>query len=201
MDDWEVPVSEVHNWTYTLINLIDFANVTMFRDRAMEAPLNERDILLLACEGEVLRNHAAVSDHVTTWRDNVAVEPIRAPPIHPFDSHRRVFSFLNDEPYIPSEVLDDVPALDAHEYDRWFLLTLLGKPRYDDRKVSEKRKILWRLVHHDPYTEPDDWEDFLRSKRDNRTQHHRASRDEPTDMIYDNTASVSPSGLTTTMSS
>ncbi|PBK62490.1 hypothetical protein ARMSODRAFT_964170, partial [Armillaria solidipes] len=38
----------------------------------------------------------------------------------------------------------------------------------------------------------------LRSKRDNRTQHHRASRDEPKNTIYDNTASISPSGLTTT---
>ncbi len=126
-----------------------------------------------------------------------AVVPSHAPPIRPFDSHRRVFSYLNDEPYTPGEAPDDAPTLDtlAHEYDRWFLLTLLGKCR----KASEGRKILWRLVHHDPYTEPNDWEDFLRSKRDNRTQHHRASRDEPKNTIYDNMASVGPLGLTTMM--
>ncbi|KAK0221145.1 hypothetical protein EDD85DRAFT_862034, partial [Armillaria nabsnona] len=83
----------------------------------------------------------------------------------------------------------------------WFPLTLLGKPHYDDRKASEERKILWRLTHHDPYTEPDDWENFIQGKKNERTQNHRASRDKPTNTIYDNTASISPSGLTTTMPS
>ncbi len=126
-------------------------------------------------------------------------EPRAAYP--PIRLHRRVFSFLNDELYNPGEVPDDAPIVDAHEYNRWFLLTLLGKPRYDDRKASEEWKILWRMVQHDPYTEPDDWEDFLRSKRDKMAQNHRARRDEPTNTIYNNIATVSPSGLTTTMPS
>ncbi|KAK0435559.1 hypothetical protein EV421DRAFT_2022507 [Armillaria borealis] len=197
MEDWEVPVSEIRSWTYTLIEVFGFETVVAFRNRAIESPLDERGALLLACEGEVLRqrNHAAVSDRVTAWRNNVAVVLSHAPPIHPFDSHRRVFSFLYDEPYTPGEAPDNAPTLDIREYDRWFLLTLLGKPRYDDRKASEEQKILWRLVHHDPHTEPDDWEDFLRSKRDDRIQHHRASRDEPKNTIDDNTASISPSGV------
>ncbi|PBK90506.1 hypothetical protein ARMGADRAFT_1082754 [Armillaria gallica] len=164
----------------------------------MENPLNEREGLFV-CESA--RNHATVRDRVTAWRNNVAVVPSREPPIHPSDSHRHVFSFLNDELYTPGEVLDDASTVDAHEYDRSFLLTLLGKPRYYNRKASEEQKILWRLVQHDLYIKPDNWEDFLRSKRDKMTQNHRAGRDEPTNTIYDNTASVSPSGLTTTMPS
>ncbi|KAK0433239.1 hypothetical protein EV421DRAFT_1910235 [Armillaria borealis] len=113
----EVPVSEIRDWTYTLINLFGYGNVMSFRDKAMENPLNERAVLLLACEGEVLRNHAAVSDRVTAWRNNVAVVPSHAPPIHPFDLQRRVFSFLNDEPYTPGEPPDDAPTLDAREYE------------------------------------------------------------------------------------
>ncbi|KAK0433246.1 hypothetical protein EV421DRAFT_1741695 [Armillaria borealis] len=188
-EDWEVPVSEIREWTYTLIELFGYGSALSFRDKAMESPLNERAVMLLACEGEVLRNYAAVSDRVTAWRNNVTVVPSHAPSIHPFDSHRRVFSFLNSEPYTPGEAPDDAPTLDAGDYERWLLLTVLGKPRHDDRKASEGRNILWRLVHHDPRTEPYDWEDFLRSKRDDRTQHHRASRDERTNAIYDNTAS------------
>ncbi|PBK62468.1 hypothetical protein ARMSODRAFT_980734 [Armillaria solidipes] len=188
-EDWEVPASEIREWTYTLIDLFGYENVLYFRDKAMESPLNERAVMLLACEGEVLRNHTAVCDRVTAWRNNVTVVPSHAPPIHPFDSHRRVFSFLNDEPYNPGEAPDDAPTLDAGDYERWLLLTVLGKPRHDDRKASEGRNILWRLVHHDPRTEPYDWEDFRHSKRDDRTRHHRASRDERTNAIYDNTAS------------
>ncbi|KAK0221138.1 hypothetical protein EDD85DRAFT_861991 [Armillaria nabsnona] len=101
----------------------------------------------------------------------------------------------------PGKVPDDAPTLRAHEYERWLLLTLLGKPRHDDRKASEERKILWRLVHHDPYMEPDNWEDFIRSKKNERTQNHHASRDEPTNTIYDNTAFINLSGLTTTIPS
>ncbi|PBK62450.1 hypothetical protein ARMSODRAFT_605594 [Armillaria solidipes] len=56
-------------------------------------------------------------------------------------------------------------------------------------------------MHQDPHREPENWADFLRSKRDNETRHHRASRDELTNAIYSNTAPVSPSGLTTTMPS
>ncbi|KAK0221141.1 hypothetical protein EDD85DRAFT_1028373 [Armillaria nabsnona] len=195
MEDWKVPVSEIRSWTYTLIEVFGFETVVAFRNRAIESPLEERGALLLACEGEVLRNHAAVSDRVTAWRNKITVVPSHVPPVHPFDEHRRVFSFLNDEPYTPGKAPDDTPTLDSREYDRWFLLTLLGKPHYDDRKASEGRKILWRLMQHDPYTEPDDWENFLRSKRDERTQHHHASHDEPTNHIYNNMPSVSPLGV------
>ncbi len=71
MEDWEVPVSEICSWTYTLactiaymkgssliatlqIGLFGYRNVMYFRDKAMENPLNKRAVLLLACEGEVL---------------------------------------------------------------------------------------------------------------------------------------------------
>ncbi|KAK0209605.1 hypothetical protein IW262DRAFT_515280 [Armillaria fumosa] len=173
--------------------------VVNFRNRALEGPLDEKGRLHLACEGEVLRHHAAVRDQVEAWRDNVAVIPSHSPPIHPFDSHRRVFSFFSDNPYTPGEAPDDAPTIEAltREYDRWFLLTLLGKFGYDDRKASEGQNILWRLVHHNSSVEPDNREDFLRSKRDDRTQHHGAGHDEPTQTIYNNTASVSPSGLMT----
>ncbi|KAK0209504.1 hypothetical protein IW262DRAFT_1468758 [Armillaria fumosa] len=201
MDDWEVPVSEIRSWIYSLIEYWGFDTVVRFRNRALEGPLHERSVQLFACEREVLENHAAANDHIRAWRNNVVVVPSYSPPIHPFDAHRHVFAFFNDEPYTPGEAPNDVPPLRAliHEYDRWFLLTLLRKFRYDDREASEGRNILWRLVHHDPYTEPYDCEEFMRRKRDNRTQNHRASRDEPTKAIYDNTTSVSPSGLTSTM--
>ncbi len=135
------------------------------------------------------------------WRNNVAVVPSHTPPIHPFNLHRRVFAFLNDKPYTTGEVPDDPPTLDGREYDMWFVLILLGKPHYDDRKASEEQKILWCLMHHNPHSEPNDWGDFLLSKRDERTQHHRASRDEPTNHIYNNMPSVSPLGFTTMMPS
>ncbi|KAG7446152.1 uncharacterized protein BT62DRAFT_155813 [Guyanagaster necrorhizus] len=140
-----------------------------------------------------------VTEQVMAWRSNIDVVPNHAPPIHPFDSHRRLLSILNDSSYDPSEVPDDTPTLNAHEWDRWFLLTLLGKQRYDDRKASEERELLWRAIQHDPLTDPNDWLDFMRSKRDDETQHHRAMRDEQTNEIYDNMTSISPSALATMM--
>ncbi|PBK90535.1 hypothetical protein ARMGADRAFT_299604 [Armillaria gallica] len=108
--DWEVPVSEIRSWTYILIEVFGFEAVLAFRDRAIESLLDEMNELLLACEGEVLRNHAAINDRVTAWRNNVAVVPSHAPPIRPFDLHRRVFSFLNDEHSTPGEAPDDAPT-------------------------------------------------------------------------------------------
>ncbi|KAG7441047.1 uncharacterized protein BT62DRAFT_556025 [Guyanagaster necrorhizus] len=133
------------------------------------------------------------------WRSNIDVVPSHAPPMHPFDSDQRRLSILNDGSYVPGEAPDDAPTLNAREWDRWFLLTLLGKQRYDDRKASEEREVLWHAIHHDPLTEPNDWLDFMCSKRDDETQHHRTSRDEHPNNIYDNMTSVSPSGLATTM--
>ncbi|KAK0196273.1 hypothetical protein F5146DRAFT_321573 [Armillaria mellea] len=202
MDDWELPVSRIRSWTYTLIEVFGFDMVVAFRNRALEGPLDERGMAHLACEGEVLEHHTAVSDRIMAWRGDIeATVPSRGPPIYLFDSHRRVFSFFNDEPYTPGEAPDDAPTLEAlaRQYDRWFLLTLLGRFRYDDRKASEGRNILRRLRDRDPSTEPDDLEDLQRSKRGERTQHHRASRDEPRNPIHDSMASVDPSGLTTTM--
>ncbi|KAK0209534.1 hypothetical protein IW262DRAFT_1302245 [Armillaria fumosa] len=139
-------------------------------------------------------NYAAVSDRVRAWRNNIAVVPSHSQPIHPFDAHHGVFSFFNDEPYTP-EASEDTSTLKAliHKCDRKF--------RYDDAKASERRNIVWRLVHHDPYTEPYDCEDFMHGKRDKRIQNHHASRDEPTNDIYNNTPSAGPSGLTTMMPS
>ncbi|KAK0481139.1 hypothetical protein EDD18DRAFT_1113134 [Armillaria luteobubalina] len=201
MEDWELPVSEIRSWIYSLIEYWGFDTVVAFRNRVMEEPSDEGGGQLLACEREVLENHAAVSDHIRSWRNDVSVVPGHSPPIHPFDAHRRVFAFFDNKSYTPSEAPNEAPPLRAliHEYDRWFLLTLLRKFRYDDAKASERRNILWRLVHHDPYTEPYDSEDFMRGRRDHETRNYRASRDEPTKAIYNNTTSVGPSGLTSTM--
>ncbi|KAK0476000.1 hypothetical protein EDD18DRAFT_1366667 [Armillaria luteobubalina] len=203
MDDWEIPVSEIRSWIYSLIEYWGFDTVVAFRNRVMEGPSDEGGGQLLACERGVLENHAAVSDHIRAWRNDVSVIPGHSPPIHPFNTHRRVFAFFDDKPYTPGEAPNKVPPLRAliHEYDRWFLLTLLRKFRYDDAKASERRNILWRLVHHDPYTEPYDSEDFMHGKRINRTWNYCTSRDEPTNMIYDNTMPASPSGLMTMMPS
>ncbi|PBK90528.1 hypothetical protein ARMGADRAFT_299518 [Armillaria gallica] len=234
MEDWEVPVSEIRSWTYTLgsmitymkgspliatsqIEVFGFENVRMLRERTLESTLDERGVLLLACEGEVL---VSLLNSVIEFKNSLVAEksrdhqrsgygleeqnycyteqcaaypPIRFAPPCVFIPERRAI--------YPRRSPDDVPTLEVHEYDRWFLLTLLGKPCNDNRKASEERKILWRLVHHDPCTKPDDWADFLCSKRDNRTQHHRASCNELANTIYDNMASIGPSGLTTTMPS
>ncbi|KAG7439683.1 uncharacterized protein BT62DRAFT_695296 [Guyanagaster necrorhizus] len=140
-----------------------------------------------------------VTEQVTAWRSNIDVVPSRTPLMHPFDSHRRMLSILNDRPYIPREAPHDAPPLDASEWDRRFLLTLLDKQRYDNRKAEEERELFWCIVTHNPLAEPNDWEDFVHSKKDDMTQHHRGSRDEPSNTIYNNTASVSPSGWTTMM--
>ncbi len=97
---------------------------------------------------------------------------------------------MSAEPYTPGEVPDDALTLYRHEYVMWFLSTLLGKPHYDDRKISEERKILWRLVYHGPCTEP------YNKRDDSRTQHHQSRWTDKA--IYNNTTSVSPSGMTTT---
>ncbi|SJL13959.1 uncharacterized protein ARMOST_17411 [Armillaria ostoyae] len=202
MEDWEVPVSEIRDWTYTLasttIDLPGLGNVTAFRNRAMKIPLNERELMMLAYEGEVLMT---VTERVTAWRSAITVARSHAPPVHPFDSEQRLLAILNNMPYIPPNVPDDAPTLDAHDYDRWFLLTLLGKPRYDDKKASKERNIRWHRMRQDPHHEPEDWADFIRRKRDDEAQHHRASRDEPNNVIYDHMSPVGPSGLTTTMPS
>ncbi|KAK0221166.1 hypothetical protein EDD85DRAFT_1028387 [Armillaria nabsnona] len=201
MEDWEVPVSEIRDWTYTLIDVFGFENVRMLRERALENSLDQRGAMMLAYEGEVLNNHVAVADRVTAWRNTVTVARSHAPPVHLFDSEQRLLAILNDRPYIPPDIPDDAPTLDAHDYDRWFLLTLLGKPRYGDRKASKERNIRWHRIRQDPHHEPEDWADFLHRKRDNEAQHHHASHDEPTNDIYDNMPSANPSGLMTTMPS
>ncbi|KAK0474256.1 hypothetical protein IW261DRAFT_1499718 [Armillaria novae-zelandiae] len=104
-------------------------------------------------------NHTAVSERVRAWRNDIAFVPRHTPPIHPFDAHRRVFSFFDDEPYTPGSAPDDAPTFEAlaREYDRWFLLTLLGKFRYDDWKASRGGTLSGAAS-----TELDDWDDFLR---------------------------------------
>ncbi|KAG7441169.1 uncharacterized protein BT62DRAFT_1080358 [Guyanagaster necrorhizus] len=131
------------------------------------------------------------------WRNKIDTVTSDMPPIHPFDVHRHTLSISNDNSYVPGEAPDDAPILNPNVWVRWYLLR--GKQRNDDRKESVERTPLWRTINHDRYDEPNDWADFMRGKRDKKTQHHRASRDEPTNVIYDNTTSVSPSGLTTTM--
>ncbi|PBK90504.1 hypothetical protein ARMGADRAFT_1014608 [Armillaria gallica] len=54
-------------------------------------------------------------------------------------------------------------------------------------------------MRQDPHHKPEDWESFLRSKRDKGIQHHRTSHNELTNTIYNYTASANPSGLTTTV--
>ncbi|KAK0221151.1 hypothetical protein EDD85DRAFT_960324 [Armillaria nabsnona] len=99
MEDWEVPVSGIRDWTYTLIDLFGLENITAFRNRAMENPLNEREAMMLAYEGEVLSNHGAVTKRVTAWRSTITVAQRHAPPVHPLDSEQHLLSILNDTPY------------------------------------------------------------------------------------------------------
>ncbi|PBK62477.1 hypothetical protein ARMSODRAFT_980741 [Armillaria solidipes] len=196
MEDREVPVSEIRDWTYKLL-----------RERALETSLDQSDAMLLAYEGEVLNwrphweqnNHVAVTDRVTAWRSTIAVAQSHTLPVHPFDSEQPLLAILNNRPYVPPDALDNAPTLDTRD-DRWFLLTL-RKPRYDDKKKSRKRNIRRHYVRQDPHHEPEDWVDFLRRKRDEEAQHHHASRDESANSIYVNMSPVGPSGLTTTMPS
>ncbi|KAK0221097.1 hypothetical protein EDD85DRAFT_983313 [Armillaria nabsnona] len=204
MEDWEVPVSEIRDWTYTLgspliatsqIDLFGFGNVTAFRSRAMENPLSQREAMMLAYEGEVLNwrahwgqnNHVAVTEHVTAWRSAITVAQSHVSPVHPFDSQKRLLAILN-RLYVPHKAPDGAPTLDTSEYDQRFLLTFLGKPRYDDKKASKEQNIRWHRMRQDPHHKPKYWadSDFLHSKRDDETQHHHPSRDEPANSIYVN---------------
>ncbi|KAK0446947.1 uncharacterized protein EV420DRAFT_1647841 [Desarmillaria tabescens] len=199
LEEWEVTVSDIRDWTYMLKNVLGFRKVLTLEERALETLLNEKDVLLLA---EFLRNHSTVTDRVTVWRRNIAVvSPNHSPPKHPFDSHQCLLLILDARPYIAGEVLGEMPTLDARKYIRSFLLGLLGKPRCDNRKTLEEREVLWHTIHRNLHTEPDDWGDFMCNRKAKETQHRRVSRDEPTNTIYNNTASASPSGLTTTTSS
>ncbi len=146
-------------------------------------------------------NHVVVTEHVTAWRSEISVAHSHAPPVPPFDSEQCLLAILNDRPYIAPDAPDDGPTLDTREYDQWFLSTLLGRPHYDYKKESKEQNIRWHYMCQDPRHEPEDWANFLRRKRDNETQHHRASANELTSAIYSNPAPVSPSGLTTTMPS
>ncbi|PBK62451.1 hypothetical protein ARMSODRAFT_605595 [Armillaria solidipes] len=88
MEDWEVPVSEIRDYTYTLvsttvfskrspliatlqIDLFGFEDVTAFRDKAMETPMNERDAMMLAYEGEVL---VSGSNSITELESSLGTE-------------------------------------------------------------------------------------------------------------------------------
>ncbi|PBK90497.1 hypothetical protein ARMGADRAFT_1032504 [Armillaria gallica] len=168
--------------------------------------LNGQDAMLLVYKGEVLltgrqNNHVAVLDRVTTWRSTIIVPQSHAWPVNPFDSQNYLLAILNNRPYIPHEAPDGAPTLDTCEYDWWFLLTILGKPHYDDKKVSKERNIHWHRMCQDPHHELEDWAEFLHRKKDDKAQHHRASHDEPANSIYVNMSPAGPSGLTTTMPS
>ncbi len=71
MEDWEVPISEVREWTYTLVSTIaymkgsslitrsqieafGYEDVRMLKERALKSPSDERGVLFLACEREIL---------------------------------------------------------------------------------------------------------------------------------------------------
>ncbi|SJL13969.1 uncharacterized protein ARMOST_17421 [Armillaria ostoyae] len=202
MEDWEVPVSEIRDYTYKLIDLFGFEYVTAFRNRAIETPLNEREAMMLAYEGEVLVKQSR-SGHRTRCsleeRDICRTESCAA--CTPLRLRATLARDPEQHAVRPSRHPDDAPTLDTREYDRWFLLTVLGKPRHDDKKVSKERNVPWHYMCQDPHHELEDCVDFLHSKRDNEVQHHRASRDEPANSIYVNMSPVGPSGLTTTMPS
>ncbi|KAK0433288.1 hypothetical protein EV421DRAFT_2040296 [Armillaria borealis] len=185
MEDWEVAVSEICDRKYTLIDVVGFENVPVPRGRALETSLNEKDA---AYEGEIFRGHSAVTDRVAIWRSDITVIQSHALPVHPFDSHKRLLAILNDRSYISHEPPGDALTLNAREWGRCFLSTPLGKPRYDDGKATEERNILWHSMQQDPHHKPEDWEGFLRSKRDKMIQHHRASHDELTNTICNDTA-------------
>ncbi len=88
MEDWEVPVSKIRSWTYTLgsmityvkgspliatsqIEVFGFENVQMLRERTLESTLDERGVLLLACEGEVL---VSLSNLVIEFKNSLVAE-------------------------------------------------------------------------------------------------------------------------------
>ncbi len=83
-EDREVPVSGIRKWTYILVNeiaytkgspLIATSQIDIFGfgnvAAAMEVPLNERDVLLFACEGEVL---VSMSNSITQLGNSLVAE-------------------------------------------------------------------------------------------------------------------------------
>ncbi|PBK90495.1 hypothetical protein ARMGADRAFT_1032502 [Armillaria gallica] len=149
MEGWGVPVSEIRDWAYTLIDIFGFlGSITAIRNRAMETLLNEREAMMLAYEGEVLNwrayweqnNHVAVTKLVTAWRSAITVAQRHVPPVHPFNSGQCLLVILNNMPYIPPDAPDNAPTLDPCDYDWWFLLTL-RKPRYDDKKALKECNV------------------------------------------------------------
>ncbi|SJL13956.1 uncharacterized protein ARMOST_17408 [Armillaria ostoyae] len=162
MEDWEVPVFEIRDYTYKLIDTMGIENVRMLRERALETSLNGRDEMLRVYKGEVLNNHVAVTKRVTAWRSEISVAQSHALSVHPANSTMRR------------------PSIVANMTGGFYYITLLGTPRYDGKKETKERNVPWHYMRQDPRHEPKDWADFLRSKRDDETQHHGASRDEPT---------------------
>ncbi|KAK0221107.1 hypothetical protein EDD85DRAFT_941536 [Armillaria nabsnona] len=168
MEKWEVPVSEIRDQRYILIDVVCLENALVLRGRALETLLNERDAVY---EGESFPSP-------TEWQPGGTVIQSHTPHVHPFDSHKCLLAILNDRPYISLEPPDDAPTFDARECNRCFLSTLLVLPCYDDRKATEKRNILWHDMRQDPHHESEDWKDFRQSKRNSESQHYRTSHDE-----------------------
>ncbi|KAK0196254.1 hypothetical protein F5146DRAFT_1133750 [Armillaria mellea] len=188
LQDWEVPGSEVWDYTYKL-------------GEGLETSLDHGEAMMLVYHGEVLSEHLAIHEQVTAWRSQISVAHSHAPPVHPFDSECRLLAILNDAPYILPDIPDDAPTQDRTEYKRWLVDTLLGQQRRNDKKASRGRSISWHYMRQDPCHEPEDCMDFLRWKDDDEAQHHHACRDGRNNHIYNHMSLVGPSGLTMTMPS
>ncbi|KAK0209514.1 hypothetical protein IW262DRAFT_1302230 [Armillaria fumosa] len=171
LEDWEVPVSEIRDWTYTLIDLFGIENVGAFRVRAMGYPMYERDAMKLAYEGELL---IKLESSLETERSR--------------SGHRKSDGL---------EKQDDAPTLDGREYEQWLQATFRKEQHHHDKKASKERNVGTKCAKTRVTNQK--VADFLHRKRDDQAQHHRARCDEPTNTIYINMAPVGPSGLTMTV--
>ncbi|KAK0481158.1 hypothetical protein EDD18DRAFT_1359920 [Armillaria luteobubalina] len=198
-EDGDVAESEIRDWIYILIDLFGIEDVGDFTVRAMGDPMYERDAMILAYGGEVLRDHVVVTKRVTAWRNSIPVVQSHGPPVHPFDSEQRSLAIPDGTLYILADSPDNAPTLDASEYEQWLQMAVSKQQRRHDKEASKERDLRWHQMRQDPHREPEDWVDLQRRNRDNKAQHHRARSDEHTNNVYNHTSPVGPSGLTATM--
>ncbi|KAK0475989.1 hypothetical protein EDD18DRAFT_1115656 [Armillaria luteobubalina] len=199
-EDGDVAESVIRDWIYifmnTTIDLFGIEDAGAFTVRAMGDPMYERDTMILAYRGEILnwrthweqRDHVAVTERVTAWRSIIPVVQSHGPPVHPFNPEQRSLTTLDSASYVLADTPDDVPTLNAREYEQWLQMTVSKQQRRHDKEASKERDLRWHQMRQDRRHEPEDWVDFQRRKRDNEAQHHRDERDELTNTIYIDTA-------------
>ncbi|KAK0481133.1 hypothetical protein EDD18DRAFT_1336925 [Armillaria luteobubalina] len=136
--DWEILGSEIIGDTYELIGDIGFDNVRMMWESALKYSLDHREAMMLVYQGEVLDAHLAVTDRVNAWLNKVPVVHNRAPPVHVFDSERRLLAILNNTPHIPVGAPDDAPTLDPDEYCKWTAQQKIKRHRENAMSVGTR---------------------------------------------------------------